>query len=157
MPTPKAHKGHEWIFTGADQSQLLPDTPLAVPWLRSLWFIALSLGIQVRGDFSHFLRQWPKMLVIAQQHQLPKRCFTISSQLHEKSVFQSVMDSATLDVVSAPLLFPKVQKPHKGLFFGTPYVQSWHLLELENKLCFLAIFVCRQTDRKIFQVLTIKQ
>ena len=30
MPTPKAHKGHKWIFTGADQSQLLPDTPLVV-------------------------------------------------------------------------------------------------------------------------------
>ena len=74
------------------------------------------------------------MLVIAQQHQLPKRCFTISSQLHEKSVFEGVMDSATLDVVSAPLLFPKVQKPHKGLFLG-------HLMcNLENKLCFFGHF-----------------
>ena len=59
------------------------------------------------------------MFVIAQQHELPKRRFTISSQLHEKILFESVMDLATLDVVSAPLLFPWVQKPHKGLFWDT--------------------------------------
>ena len=83
------------------------------------------------------------MLVIAQQHQLLKRRFTISSQLHKISVFESVMDSATLDVVSAPLLFLGVQKPHKGLFLG-------HLMcNLENKLCFFWPFlsVDRQTEK----------
>ena len=58
------------------------------------------------------------MIVIAHQHQPSERGFTISRIFHLKSVFESVMDSATLDVVSAPLLFPKVQKPHKGLCLG---------------------------------------